>query len=290
MIRLFGSRREDHLRAAHRRPARERLQRRRLVLLFAGLVAALVSRAPRASANAAGMVAAGPVIAVLGVGPPNLPADLRRRVEDAAAAGLKASGAELRSPGSPGLEYGVRGDLTVDGNTYRLRLQVLQLPGARVVLERADTCDICTAAELTEMTNLAVSALRAELLRRRPVSAAVRSEAAAAATSHSQPDSGTEASHAAVTPAVALDASVETKAGANRSADRPLWRTVAAWTALAASVAAFGTSAYYLSIHGDFVGVDSDGEDLVNNSSTYIAAGAAGGALMGVLALGLFQW
>lgn len=278
MIRLFGSR-GDQLAG---------------VAALVAAVGALVALAPVASASPNGNTTVGPIMAVLGVGPPNLAADLRRRVEDAAAAGLKASGAELRSPGSPGVEYGVRGDLTVDGNTYRLRLQVTQLPAGGAVLERTDTCDICTAAELTEMTNLAVSALRAELLRRRPTPARTQgaaTPAVAAAMLQPQIDvSAAAAAQGATTAAEAPDVSLETNVAPEpASSERPLWRTVAAWTAVAASVAAFGTSVYYLSKHNDFVGVE-DGQGVYYDSTWYIAAGAAGGVIMGAVALGLFVW
>ncbi|MBC8132618.1 MAG: hypothetical protein H7X95_06525, partial [Deltaproteobacteria bacterium] len=213
------------------------------------------------------------------IGPAGLPADLRIRLEDAAAAGLKASGADVvsavelsraRQSASLGTcsdtlceqrlaqvtdtRYWLRGTCQLDTSTYRLHLELVDARSGAVVVARDDTCDICTEADAAETINVAASALKAALGR-----APQPQPTNVAATPPRSATSGV-AGQSAITIDVNANAHpTGREAGASSHADRadradraevrPLWLRLLPWGAFV-SAAAFGVAGtYYLALN-----------------------------------------
>jgi hypothetical protein len=127
-----------------------------------------------------------PRMGVAPFGPASLSADLRQRLEEAAAAGLLATGAAVTprpeivraaSTSATGLcsepvclkrlseatatPIWLRGSCGIDGNTYRIHLELFDAAANAIVGARDDACEICTEAEVAETVNVASSTLRA---------------------------------------------------------------------------------------------------------------------------------
>jgi hypothetical protein len=208
-----------------------------------------------------------PIVGRIGIGtigPAGLPADLRIRLEDAAANGLKASGAEVvtatelaRVRASAALDncsnflceqrlaqvtdtsYWLRGTCQLDTSTYRLHLELVDARSGAVVVARDDTCDICTEADAAEMASVAASSLKAALGRTSAPSRAVESVPVAPTTA------------APPGAAVARWASRHGEVKREEVEDGvPLWRRALPWIAFGAAAAAIAGAAYYLSING----------------------------------------
>jgi len=126
-----------------------------------------------------------PRVAVAPFAPTSLGSDLRSRLEDAATAGLLATGAALtpkleiakaKQSSSLGMcadptclaqlaratdtPFWLRGNVTTEGNTYRIHLDIFNALENAVVAARDDSCEICTEADVAETTNVASSALK----------------------------------------------------------------------------------------------------------------------------------
>ena len=208
-------------------------------------------------------------IGVATIGPPGLAADLRIRLEDAAAAGLRASGAQVvsatelsraRAAASLGActdavceqrlaqitdtRYWLRGTCVLDTSTYRIHLELADARTGAVVGARDDTCDICTEAEAAESVNIAASALKAKLTRAAPASpAAARAVPAGAGAAAAPLPTAPEPPR---TDGDGSIASVEADTG-----ERPAWQRVLPWVAFGAAAGSFALGGYYLAIDGD---------------------------------------
>jgi hypothetical protein len=205
-------------------------------------------------------------IAMGAIGPAALPSDLRTKLEDAAAAGLRASGAEVvsalevsrartnaglgscadpvcqrRAAELAGAQYWLRGTCQLDVSTYHLHLELVDARSGAVRVARDDTCDICTEADVALTANVAASALKVALARARPSPVSV--PLAAAPTPNPVPRQGAGASRdGATAPPSTVTQAVET------TAKRPLWLRVLPWAAFTAAAAAIAGGAYYLAI------------------------------------------
>jgi hypothetical protein len=229
--------------------------------------------------------AASPRIAVAGV---VAPGPLRARLEQAVAAGLAASGADVvpapalsRARGDAdlrpcvdgpcwrrlaevvGAAYLARGSCRLQGSTYLLHLELYDPRTDTVAATRDDTCEICTEADAIETANMAASALKAALGRALAATGGGRPAAApgeagpatplppSAALAPGRPDAEP------LPPATAISttpqAAAVTSAGAGPDHARrrhPLWRRVLPWLALAGGIASGAAGSYYLSIDG----------------------------------------
>jgi hypothetical protein len=270
--------------------------------------------APRgASADAPGAKPGTDKIGVATIGPPSLPADLRIRLEDAAAAGLRASGAQVisatelsraRAAASLGActdavceqrlaqitdaRYWLRGTCALDTSTYRIHLELADARTGAVVAARDDTCDICTEAEAAESVNMAASALKAKLSRAAPAASPARAantgttaSAAAAATppppAPEPPPTETNGANPIV--------SAPTDSGAS---ERPTWQRVLPWVAFAAAAGSFAYGGYNLAIDNDPARcVEGDCRGRTESTAEWVSLFAVGTALTatGVLLL-----
>ncbi|MES1172218.1 MAG: hypothetical protein ABUL77_03185 [Bacteroidota bacterium] len=224
-----------------------------------GQMAAGAAGTDTAAASAgAGKSSAPPARIGIGpIGPPSLPADLRIKLEDAAAAGLTASGASVVTAGelararaaaglgtcadlvcerrlaqSTDTRTWLRGTCLLDTSTYRLHLELIDAATGAVLAARDDTCDICTEADVADLANVAASALKTSLAR-----------------------SATPVSRAAPVPGVGAGAgdTAPPRDDKPRSegATTPTWRRVLPWVAFAGAAAAITTGVYYLAADGD---------------------------------------
>jgi hypothetical protein len=203
-------------------------------------------------------------IAIGAIGPSTLAPDLRINLEEAVAAGLQASGAQVvtatdlaavRTKGGMGncsdancehrlaqitqTQYWLRGSCLLDVSTYRLHLELVDASTGRVRAARDDTCDICTEAEIVATANVAASALKASL--------GTPTRTPRATASPAQP-----ATAAAAVDPVPANASAPVLASTPTAASTmpPLWRRLLPWGAFAAAAAASAGGIYYLSIDG----------------------------------------
>ena len=193
------------------------------------------------------------------IGPPTLPADVRIKLEDAAAAGLTASGAQVVSAAElsrarataalgtcsdPVCErrlaeitdtrYWLRGTCQLDTSTYRLHLELVDARSGAVAAARDDTCDICTEADAADLTNVAASSLKATL-------------------THSQTQQVTAAPPL---PSISHTANSDKPSDQGAGRDGPegsAMRRALPWMFFAGAAAAVGVGAYALSIDGDCV-------------------------------------
>jgi hypothetical protein len=203
-------------------------------------------------------------IAIGAIGPSTLAPDLRIDLEEAVAAGLQASGAQVvtatdlaavRTKGGMGncsdancehrlaqitqTQYWLRGTCLLDVSTYRLHLELVDAGTGRVRAARDDTCDICTEAEIVATANVAASALK--------VSLGTPMRTPPATGSPAKPAAGTAAANPVPANASApVLASTPTAAGTMP----PLWRRLLPWGAFATAAAASAGGIYYLSIDG----------------------------------------
>jgi hypothetical protein len=206
-------------------------------------------------------------IGVAPFGPGTLPSDLRSRLEESATAGLLATGARVatrasvakaeagaglgscggdsgclaRLSAATGARLWLRGLYSTDGSTYHIHLDLFD-PAAgggagAVVAARDDTCEICTEAEVGEMTNVAASALRASWRRSAGVPVA-------AAVARGRPPDGLAQSGGE---GRATRITVTTSSGPApvlASSKRPLWGQVLPVALLVAGAAAGGAGIY----------------------------------------------
>jgi hypothetical protein len=246
------------------------------IVAFPVVLAVVVS----AGAVAVAQPAAGsavPRIGIAAIGPASLPADLRIRLEDAAATGLKASGAEVvtaaelaraRSASALGscsdllceqrlaqvtdTRYWLRGTCQLDTSTYRLHLELVDARSGAVVVARDDTCDICTEADAAETANVAASALKAALGRVPSAGGGISQAAPAAITTP-------RAKAAAVGMGNDPDERERRPAGITQEPvgtehARPLWRRALPWIAFAGAAGAAAGGFYYLAINNESSG------------------------------------
>jgi hypothetical protein len=236
-----------------------------------------------AAASGAPSGAASPRIAVTGV---VTPGPLRARLEQAVAAGLAASGADVvpapalgrargeadRTPCTDapcwrrlaeivGAAYLARGTCRLEGSTYLLHLELYDPRTDTVAATRDDTCEICTEADAIETANMAASALKAALGRAPAAAGNSRPAPTAAGPAAPQPppvpvDSRrpqAEPLPPATEIATPLPAAATPSAGAGPDRARrghPLWRRVLPWLALAGGIASGAAGSYYLSLDG----------------------------------------
>lgn len=253
--------------------------------------AAPAARAQTAPVKAGSAKAGSARIGVATLGPAGLPTDLRIRLEDAAAAGLRASGAEVvsatelsraRAAAALGActdavceqrlaqitdtRYWLRGTCTLDTSTYRTHLELTDARTGAVLGARDDTCDICTEAEAAESVNIAASALKAKVARSQMTAANVVSPArspspTAAATVTTPPAPAAQPSTSGPADSTNGSGGPESAPGDSGTpaadtadaggGDRPMWRRVLPWVAFAGAAGAIAGGAYYLSVDGD---------------------------------------
>jgi hypothetical protein len=108
-----------------------------------------------------------PRIAVSGVSGENASPELRDKIARAVAAGLAASGADVRTEPAA-VAYRVRGSVDVEGRNYRIRLEIVDAKTGEIVDSQEDHCDICTESEALETAGIGASALKAKVFKRRP--------------------------------------------------------------------------------------------------------------------------
>jgi hypothetical protein len=108
-----------------------------------------------------------PRIAVSGVSGENVSPELRDKIARAVAAGLAASGADVRTEPAT-VAYRVRGTVDVEGRNYRIRLEIVDAKTGEIVDSQEDHCDICTESEALETAGIGASALKAKVFKRRP--------------------------------------------------------------------------------------------------------------------------
>jgi|GEM_PF-2372293 len=199
------------------------------------------------------------------IGPPGLSVELRIRLEDALAAGLAASGAEVisaaelaRARERAGLEtcaephceqrlaqltethLWLRGTCALDTSTYRLHLELVDAESGTVRAARDDVCDICTESDVAAIANVAASALKASLAG----APAPRSwSAASGAPPPLTPPSGS------TSPTTGRPDLAATNGG------RSFWRRALPWTALVAAAGAGAAGAYYLRLNDRCTGL-----------------------------------
>ncbi|MEP6653966.1 MAG: hypothetical protein ABJA82_11435 [Myxococcales bacterium] len=232
------------------------------------LAVVLLGGAGAVAQPAAGLNA--PRIGVGTIGPASLPADLRIRLEDAAATGLKASGAVVMSAAElararaasalgscsdvlceqrlaqvTDTRYWLRGTCQVDTSTYRLHLELVDARSGAVVVARDDTCDICTEADAAETANVAASALKATLGRAPTIGAPVVAGAPAATGTPRAKLAGNDPVLQKGTPAGM------TQVPAGVDGGPPLWRRALPWVAFAAAAGAAAGGIYYLAINNE---------------------------------------
>jgi hypothetical protein len=127
-----------------------------------------------------------PRIAVSPVAGDSVAPDLRERVAQAVAAGLVASGADVRT--EPALiAYRVRGTLDLEGRNYKLHLEIVDAKTGEIVDTYDQPCDICTEREFLEAAGIAASALKSQVFKRRPTLSFGDVPAAAAPPPGAQP-------------------------------------------------------------------------------------------------------
>jgi hypothetical protein len=255
----------------------------------AGLVAAFLaipgqSRAqgastPTATTATTAQTSSGKV----GVAPlaaPGLSAELRGKLEDAAAAGLRASGAEVvstsqlsRTRSTAGLgactdtaceqklaqltdtRTWLRGSVALDTSTYRIHLELTDARSGSVLSARDDTCDICTEADATEAVNMAASTLQATMKTKAaakaiPAATPPLARATTAAAPPTPASSGATGGSESGTPVPLPDTGASDGAVDQDGSSRPVWLRVLPWVAFAGAAWALGTGAYYWSIDG----------------------------------------
>jgi len=108
-----------------------------------------------------------PRIAVAGVAGENAPPELRAKVAEAVAAGLAASGADVRTEPAV-VAYLIRGKVEREGRNYTLELEIVDAKTGEIIDSREDKCEICTESQALEMAGLAASTLKAQVFKRRP--------------------------------------------------------------------------------------------------------------------------
>jgi hypothetical protein len=108
-----------------------------------------------------------PRIAVAGVAGENAPPELRATVAEAVAAGLAASGADVRTEPAV-VAYLIRGKVEREGRNYTLELEIVDAKTGEIIDSREDKCEICTESQALEMAGLAASTLKAQVFKRRP--------------------------------------------------------------------------------------------------------------------------
>jgi hypothetical protein len=209
-------------------------------------------------------------IGVAPFGPATLPFDLRARLEESATAGLVATGARVVTRASvaraeagaglascggdsgclarlssvTGARLWLRGLFSTDGSTYHIHLDLFD-PSAvaaagagAVVAARDDNCEICTEAEVAEMTNVAASALRASWRRSAGLPAAPTVARARPPDGLAQPGGGEgRATRISVTSSPGPSPGLA-------SSTRPLWGQVLPVALLVAGAAAGGAGIY----------------------------------------------
>lgn len=210
-------------------------------------------------------------IGVTTFGPAGLSPDVRTKMEEAATAGLRASGAEVvsttelaRARGKASLgactdwpceqrlaaltdtKYWLRGTCQVDASSYRLHLELVDARTGSVSAARDDTCDICTEADAAETANVAASALKASFdhghVNAAEPAAVKRPLLAVPAAAALGP--GSPAAVIGTTPTGA-------QKPASGAGGPPTWRRVVPWMAFAAAAVAGAGGIYYLAINGD---------------------------------------
>jgi hypothetical protein len=125
---------------------------------LAGLVVVLAGASARADR---------PRIAVSGVAGDSATPELRDKIARAVAAGLAASGADVRTEPAT-IAYRVRGTLEVEGRNYLLRLEIVDAKTGEIIDSQEDRCEICTEGEAMETAGISASALKAKVFKRRP--------------------------------------------------------------------------------------------------------------------------
>lgn len=106
-----------------------------------------------------------PRISVEPVAGDNAPPDLRERVRQSVTEGLLASGVDVAQENPA---YILRGKLEVEGRSYAIRLEMVDVKTGQVVASREDRCEICTESEAFETASTSASALKAQVLKRAP--------------------------------------------------------------------------------------------------------------------------
>lgn len=244
----------------------------------AALMAASVALPRQARAEAAPSPppkASAGKIGVAALGAPGLSTELRLKMEEAAAAGLRASGAEVissaelsraRSAAALGActdtsceqklaqltdtRYWLRGNVALDTSTYRIHLELTDARSGSVVSARDDSCDICTEADATEAVNMAASTLKAAAKANLTAAAApVRAPAVAPpVTAPPAPAAGTSENG---TPAPPLEGGTTDSGVDQAGGGRPTWLRVLPWVAFAGAAGALAGGAYLWSVDGD---------------------------------------
>jgi hypothetical protein len=159
-----------------------------------------------------------PRIAVTPVAGDGVSQELRERVAQAVAAGLVASGADVRT--EPALiAYRVRGTLDLEGRNYKLHLEIVDVKTGEIVDTYDQPCDICTEREFLEAAGIAASALKSQVFKRRPTLAFGDLPAPAQPRPAPPPAAAPQHGQPAV---VAVDASSEKAAAARPHAHRAL--------------------------------------------------------------------
>jgi hypothetical protein len=209
-------------------------------------------------------------IGIGSIGPLTLSADFRTKLEDAAAAGLVASGATVvlaadisRARRTAGLgscadslcetrlaritdtHYWLRGAVQVEGSTYRIHLELLDAQTGSVAVARDDTCDICTEADAADLANVAASALKVTLTHTHVASAPAPAAAPVPAKPNPAPTSGP-----------VLPALIDQQSAPPQST-LPAWRRWLAWAAFGGAVAAVASGIFYVSKDGQKTGCEN---------------------------------
>jgi hypothetical protein len=235
--------------------------------------AAVAQQPPAGNINGGGHPGGvGVVVGKIGIGligPPTLRPDLRIKLEDALAAGLKASGTDVvsaadlsraRAAGAfgactdlvceqrlaqiTGTNYWLRGTCQLDTSTYRLHLELVDSRSGVVMTSRDDTCDICTEADAADLANVAASALKTTLAHAQ----------LAPAAGGSQP--GLNPGGSAETGGIQAAGQRDGDAG---TTDRgpSAWRRVLGWGAVGGGIAAAAVGGfYYLPKNGNETGCE----------------------------------
>lgn len=173
-----------------------------------------------------------PRISVEPVAGDQAPPDLRERVRQSVTEGLLASGAEVAQENPA---YALRAKLEVDGRSYALRLEMVDVKTGQVVASREDRCEICTESEAFETASTAASALKAQVLKRSP---------GPLRTAGPVPAAPPPAAATGTVPALTTVPDPREAPGPNR---------VLGWGAIGAGALAAGAGAFLISIDGDYV-------------------------------------
>ena len=241
---------------------------------------------------------ASPKATVMGVapfGPASLTADLRARLESAAAKGLVASGATVTSPAevsrgmsatSTGLctepvclkrladatttPLWLRGSCTIDGSTYRIHLELFDAVADAVVGARDDTCEICTESEVADTVDIAASTLR-RTWKLSPKTVATGTGIAGTATAPTNPAGA------------APTAATKESAGSRPS----MWRRVAPFLAFGGAAAATGLGVYFVYQNDRLANYDSNMNRYTKRLDTKGLAIASFGAAAALLGTGI---